>query len=959
MEEQLCAKYGKNYAQDQAMEVDVGVDGFDSLDKSPLSFMDIPHIKNNFELIDSDEEDSVEEPFSNPFFVPFNSSTNTFKKTKDLVAISETLYFMVLKDDADTSKKNLRRLSVLNNPNAVLDDLKTIADLVTLIKVPFSMVNFSNIRHGLILINDSKYLTAFNNCCDVIPDKSYVYMILNSTKSVVTEWVETYFRKDSLDQFIRQKIFTDYNNFADHSTEKKSIDCLSNISDFSYWENPGNCATSITKKWSDRQINLSLKWDIPVSEINSIVESIEKAQQTTKTIQKKVEKPTIQKKKTDGGSYPHIPIASVEQTTEKKRMENAKLLGITSHIDAKSSDSNSYFVPSKSEDQSLDRELVRELLMTNSLTTKESLFLLTNLIVSKNYSHYVLNDIEVMNKYKSLMSDFAPLFRYAMGYAMCTYYKEESYKRTTSNVTDRHILDIRVASQFPIYPYDSHNPRMNPYYQVYVSEDVLNLSSNLGGVEFPLDKQKGIVNLDEFKRRLNTFISGDPEKDYLKGIDWSNMVITGGSMSAIIPTSNPLNKGNITEFFNNYYGSSDIDIACNFNNFFDFIEHVKSIKKTLSVNSGIKEAKIKTVSVNTACIYVDFNILRQKCKSKEIPFDIKYLIDNKNKLEVKEFFYELYQENKRILNLRNKQKLGKRINETEYYSVLRTPSIDEFTVIIREDVRSIDIGKRVSEAQTGSGLEFTAAQNADMKFIPQDSSEPIFFFTVDNIRFKLLSPSLLHSFEIFRIDYDSFFSCVSRFHFPCVRAYYDGTTCYMSTSALMAYMTLVNNEYKYFSGSCDPITILKKYRERGYGTFLNKSEINQYIATEIIDETRKELLGIKNLEDYPKILGCLPPTHAFFTKVKSKASAVEEEGPINTTGKKARPAPKALPKVTEALTSKTLFNIVDYYNANYPQFDTFFNKITTVNPDGNIAPFKRWVIDAAYDALIGNAKKID
>ena len=70
---------------------------------------------------------------------------------------------------------------------------------------------------------------------------------------------------------------------------------------------------------------------------------------------------------------------------------------------------------------------------------------------------------------------------------------------------------------------------------------------------------------------------------------------------------------------------------------------------------------------------------------------------------------------------------------------------------------------------------------------------------------------------------------VANFHMPCVRAYYNGSNVYMTPSCISAHMTYMNIDYKYFAGSKDPISIINKYRMRGFGVFLNKDEIDTYI----------------------------------------------------------------------------------------------------------------------------------
>lgn len=67
-------------------------------------------------------------------------------------------------------------------------------------------------------------------------------------------------------------------------------------------------------------------------------------------------------------------------------------------------------------------------------------------------------------------------------------------------------------------------------------------------------------------------------------------------------------------------------------------------------------------------------------------------------------------------------------------------------------------------------------------------------------RFKIKSPLLSRPIEAFKSQGEDFFKTVSRFHLPCVRAYYTGDNVYMTPTFITAMMTCVNTEYKYFSG---------------------------------------------------------------------------------------------------------------------------------------------------------------
>ena len=93
---------------------------------------------------------------------------------------------------------------------------------------------------------------------------------------------------------------------------------------------------------------------------------------------------------------------------------------------------------------------------------------------------------------------------------------------------------------------------------------------------------------------------------------------------------------------------------------------------------------------------------------------------------------------------------------------------------------------------------------------------------------------------MFRIKDKDFFGTVARFHFPCVRAYYQGDNVFMLPSCITAMMTGLNIEYKYFAGIRNPVDIINKYMERGFGVLLNKFEINLMIEyNKNLDDTNQ------------------------------------------------------------------------------------------------------------------------
>ena len=122
-----------------------------------------------------------------------------------------------------------------------------------------------------------------------------------------------------------------------------------------------------------------------------------------------------------------------------------------------------------------------------------------------------------------------------------------------------------------------------------------------------------------------------------------------------------------------------------------------------------------------------------------------------------------------------------------------------------------------------------------------------------NYKYRITSPHLNHPLEIFKIYGVCQMGIVSQFHLPCVRAFYDGSNVYMTPSCISAHLTYMNIDYKYVSGLNDPMEIINKNRMRGFGTWLNETEIKEdnlkriFISREYnINDSLKMLDGIVN-----------------------------------------------------------------------------------------------------------------
>ena len=648
-------------------------------------------------------------------------------------------------------------------------------------------------------------------------------------------------------------------------------------------------------------------------------------------------------------------------------------LKINIYVDGSKTDRKTFFNIVKVDELSINKDCIEELLTNHSLNEKEKYYLICNILASNKYCHYVLGNKKILEKSHILFEKYKPIFRYIMSYSWISLYIEECIKKTKIKQSDRFVFDIDTVSNLPTFPFCSQNPYLNPYFTCMVSDNLLKFEQNINGVKHSSDYQNGTVNLEEFRRRLNIFISGKENINLLNGANWDNMAITGGLMAAIIPKTNPLmalfkstqdpkipmSEQELNRFFQEYYAKSDIDIACKHSNILDFIEHVKHIKSIIHSNldNNIMESDIHINPIKSLAIYINAPLLKEKCERGEIPFKYDFIINNKNKRMVKFYFYELYIEQKKLSNEKNKQFLGNKISQDEYFEILDYCALENTTVIINDKFFSPEIiENRSPESNSGIEMVFFMKEKNRMFVtdIDDDDNEDnddnkdkyktpdfnIFIKFSETLKYKITSKHLKHPFEIFRISHDEFFSCIGRFHLPCVRAYYNGNNCYLLPSAITAYQTLTNIDFKYFVGSHDPISIIDKYRNRGYGTILNKTELNQYLSYIISVGNYKKMYGINDNKEIKNIMGNLDVSHDYFKPRK----VIPEEFIIDSNIKLDYQSVKM-----DYFSSKD--DISKYYEKKYKKYPTEFIEKRVIQSDGKIQPLKYWMIDASYDIL--------
>lgn len=561
----------------------------------------------------------------------------------------------------------------------------------------------------------------------------------------------------------------------------------------------------------------------------------------------------------------------------------------------------------------------------------------------------VINNKKVLEKVKFLFTKYAPLYKFLLGYAWACFVIEENIMKTKSTNNQRHIFDIHTANQLPnSFPFTYDDITQNPYLSIFVDQKVLNPKNNVMSLYCIKDYNGyGVCTFDEFKWRFNLFTSGDPNKDIFDGIDWNYFAISGSVIPACLQKKSPLfdcvvgpnqrEEEKWGTFFTHYYGESDIDMMCNDMSVFGFTDKTNQVVEQIKKNlPDYKEGDIEVEPIKSMLIAMTKQFFTERVSHYNEHFGTNFtadeLVGQLKSGEMKEYLYLIYMEHKSKYNSIIR-KSGKGSNM--YIKKFMEPSgINDMNI----QLVSYEVTKDAQKNLMDSEIYFYVNDFRDKDNKVPDAENYMILKIGENIKFKIRSKKMPRSIELFRSKSRDFFGVVGRFHFPCVRAYYQGNNVYMMPSCITAMMTGINIDYKYFAGVRDPIDIINKYRMRGFGVLLTENEkkhmtyYNSHIKTfggmfHIDGENKDDVLKMftpKEIND--KLYHPLVYTMGLSEDNYNK--------PTHTY-------------------IKTMSDLKEYYKTKYNYnsdefgFDLF--KFKTINEYGSITPLPTWLSKAYMD----------
>jgi hypothetical protein len=746
---------------------------------------------------------------------------------------------------------------------------------IILIKAPKELLK-NKIHMSKANIVPKYIIERFNKSNYILDEnKNIILMILNVSKENIYIYMSQYEKKNTLINFNKKLLLNNY-----FLNKKRYLKDILILNESNYWvENFYN--VNLTSKFNNLEIKKSLKFRYDLNNTNeNYIEEL-----NTQIIENEI-------------------------------------------INFKINYNNTY-----------NKKNILELLSILCENSKEEFMIICYLLISKNYSNLILNNYELLIKYKDIFKKYAQLFRYLIGYAWSNFYFEECTKKSFITKNDKFIFDINTASELPIFPFSINNPKLNPYMTIYVNDNVLNSDNNIGGVINFVSE--GIANLPTFLKNLNIFCTGNENNNLFENINFKdNKIAIGGSViCACIQKYNPLIKlfnkelieeDKIKRYYNEYYANSDIDIMFQTNDNFDFMKKVIKVYNQIIINickfnSYAEPNHIKLYSIKILYIFVDYNDITKIIKDNYDKL-LTYITDINN-INLLDKTSKIFNYIKVNLNKEDIIKLFDNLINEEIIKYLNNNS----SQIINEYPDFFDFSNLTKIIKFNEN-DFEKSRNYESKIII-------------NYKYKIKSPFIDHDIEMFKIAYDDFFATVHKFHLPCVRAYYDGDNVYLTPSCITAHLTLMNIDYSYFSGLAEPYEIINKYRMRGFGTYLNENEKNKLLNYSKNNVFWNNLYDITNYNDNYGILNLnykIFQPRLYNVEYYHDKQIVDLDKGYNINQ-----------NIKTEYTIKEYFEEINKINkiSNNDIIINIFNKLYTIGNDGSILPIKKWVIEASYDLL--------
>jgi len=682
--------------------------------------------------------------------------------------------------------------------NLDYNNFKNIIKMFTLYETDISLI-YNKVFNPNIIIIDSDLIKESNYFGYHLPEKILLLPIFNISFLHIQNHIDNITNNlNTFEKFYNELIIKNSLNYEYSGKEIYNISKLiNNLEIDNYWENKGNCNININKEFNKRMfeyVSIDNKKSTIISsamtKINKTVDYFDDLiDYKINNLIKKEDITTYNNKyfySKNGSGYSNNEINSLFEYFEN--MYNILEQPYENHVSK----------------------------------IKDIIYNLYNkLLKSKEYCHHIINNKKMLDNIfiNELFSDIKhgenhmQQFLYNFKYAWTRFYMDEKAKEGYLKTTDEIVFDIDTANKLPLFLPKTYQNNSNPYIVIPINKNFL--KNNIYGIDYTTyvdspANMLGIVDLKTFKEKMNIFISGSELFDIFSGINFkeNKIAITGSIMTACLQKNNPLRfkYDNDYRYYSEYYPNSDVDVMVKTKEINEFLTITKKIynKMRESIKIYFEYLYIDLEYNKNIYVYITKNFIEKNLSS----FDYYYVKNNINSNEIIELILPFI--------------------ENEHTKYLNSLNLDEDKLAIVNKFDKSKINIIMYENQKENYNDIT------IRF---------------NLKARIKSKYLSRELELFMITGDDFMNVVSKFHLPCVRAFYDGDTVYMTPSCITSYMTMINMHYTYFSGASSPMEIINKYRMRGFGILLNNKEIGELFKYSCDTEFWRNLYGFTDISN--------------------------------------------------------------------------------------------------------------
>ena len=876
----------------------------------------------------------------NPLFVGSMGSAVNLMDPQTMYQTFDSVLVMCVKDNVQFDSDLLLAIYDYVVDNEKMND---VFKYFTVFRADMSMIknkkhkNFSNVLNGSFLKTHFPEMD-FEVTEIVIP-------LFEMTKTNATMYASLYSEHKEINGIKKMLNLTNhYNAGYKKPVEDQLIGYLKDM-EKSFWSYSENCQINMTDMFGTRGFDYKDVRDDGIRE--ALVANVTDRKESPDEIKKRV----INVMATEGKEIDYI---SAAMSTKKTFVDIYDALG--------TSGKRTYYAKIDNQKLVLNETTIIDLYNSTS-EDFEKYYLLNNLLTSKDYCHLILNNSKMLDITTPFINKHKTLFKYTMAYSWFCMYIEECIFKTKSTSKSRFVFDIETAHKLPVFYTCMDDIWQNPYVSLLVNKAIADVTNNCMSLHGIADtKYYGTCNLVEFKKRFNLFTTGDPDRNVLNGLEWNKFAVSGSIMSACLQKESPLisnvasndisDSNRLLMFFQHYYGTSDIDLMCSTMSVYEFISCAGQVFNVIKNNlPDYKEGDIEIEPIKSTAVVVTQHFFKERLSdlNDEVTTDytaeeVINLIDTRDD-DVVEYFYDLYQTVKKKNN-RDIRKNSKELSEKYKFdkTILKLYTRKTMQGDINIKFRDNDVLLKDYNQSDGETCFYINDFRDDDNKVSADENFMV-YKVCEGIRYKFTFKKLMRCIELFQVRGNDFFSVVGRFHFPCVRSYYQGDNVYMLPSCITAMMTGINIEYKYFAGTNDPVKIGNKYITRGYGAIFNKKELKHmaYYNSEVDEDNGMYHIPDKNKDSIKHLFSPKEISDKIFKPLVFK-KGIAENTYLNPDLKYI----KTESDLRDAYKSEL------GYDATECVVDMF--KFKAVTDKGNVQPLQKWIIDAYWKSHGENVK---